>query len=818
MARVLYEGAHLALVKRRGQSATDSESEGPLARPDCVVLYPDPQLRPSSKPCVRIFLGSEPAQHRAERIFIWSILRVRDPARRYEIYLLKDLGGFDSTGWTTGFTNYRFAIPHFAAGEGRAIYNDADQIYLADPGELFDLDMGEHGVLAVSQRDLSVALIDCERAIDVWDLGAAQQMSKKALLSRCGAQPGFVGPLDAGWNTRDHTEYAPGRSKVYHFTTLHTQPWRPFPERFAYQSHPDGELWFSLERSADVAGYHPFSRERPTAGFPLSHDRSLTDTASNVDHRSFEPRIREMCQQAAVEHLLSVTPDDAEPVSATEPYGVSRVTQADLSSLLHEASLDSVGGVVVLGGLESLADNDLPWVLDALFGAATDFVFAAVRCRPTRGREGMPAHGNVRSAAWWRGQFAAASRRQPSVYWELFTASGSKLSVPEADVHYGGSSFDSGDPLVWVLEDDRSRSRAQVITVAEELEWPYEVRALTFKRSPGRLEKGGQELGAVLAPGCAATLNPPWPDLILSSGKRAAAVSRWIRGEAGGRTRIVHIGEDGASPARHFDLTVVPPHARLFTHPRREEACLPVTRSSSRSLHDLRSKWLTLFESALGQRVALLVGGGTAGDHLTTPLARQLARDVEAAVRRRGDSLFVAVTAETPPGVVAALRETLSDDIRLEHRASDGPEASLYAACLLLADVIVVAGGSDSALPDACATDKPVVVYPVPSRPRHLHQSLKDFAVARALSKPLGHRGTPRPQGGFQYLCARMVEGGYLRPAPDPEVTWSHLLEGGRVRMFDGDLQRGWSKSPAATWRVAERIRQLMGRPAPTTS
>ena len=88
----------------------------------------------SGYPPVRIFLGSEPAQHRAERVFLWSIERVRDPGRVYEIWLMKRLRGFRSAGWTTGFTNYRFAIPHFAGGAGRAIYNDVDQIYLSRSG------------------------------------------------------------------------------------------------------------------------------------------------------------------------------------------------------------------------------------------------------------------------------------------------------------------------------------------------------------------------------------------------------------------------------------------------------------------------------------------------------------------------------------------------------------------------------------------------------------------------------------------------------------------------------------------------------------
>ena len=52
---------------------------------------------------------------------VYSIEQNRDPARVYEIYLMKDLAGFDRRGWTTGFTNYRFTVPHLAGCEGRAI-------------------------------------------------------------------------------------------------------------------------------------------------------------------------------------------------------------------------------------------------------------------------------------------------------------------------------------------------------------------------------------------------------------------------------------------------------------------------------------------------------------------------------------------------------------------------------------------------------------------------------------------------------------------------------------------------------------------------
>ena len=62
---------------------------GTRPAPELVAFDPEPGVTPSAKPPVRIFLGTEPAQHRAERIFVWSVLQHRDPSRRYEIYLMK---------------------------------------------------------------------------------------------------------------------------------------------------------------------------------------------------------------------------------------------------------------------------------------------------------------------------------------------------------------------------------------------------------------------------------------------------------------------------------------------------------------------------------------------------------------------------------------------------------------------------------------------------------------------------------------------------------------------------------------------------------
>src|SRR5262249_61246346 len=104
----------------------------------------------SYRAAVLMFVGRDHGKCRDETIFLWSIDRVRDPGRVYEIYLMKELAGFDHRGWLTGFTNYRFAIPHFAGGSGRASYKDVDQRDFRAPGPVFATQFDGYGVFALS--------------------------------------------------------------------------------------------------------------------------------------------------------------------------------------------------------------------------------------------------------------------------------------------------------------------------------------------------------------------------------------------------------------------------------------------------------------------------------------------------------------------------------------------------------------------------------------------------------------------------------------------------------------------------------------------
>ena len=145
---------------------------------------------------------------------------------------------------------------------GRAIYNDVDQIYLADPAALFDLNMHGKGQLGINERENSVMLLDCEAMSRIWHYAAAQRGEKHKEFRAAVHAAGLWGPLPGVWNARDG-EYVAGESKLLHFTTLQTQPWQPFPHQLRYEEHPLAEVWRALEVEADVAGFTKEALSRP---------------------------------------------------------------------------------------------------------------------------------------------------------------------------------------------------------------------------------------------------------------------------------------------------------------------------------------------------------------------------------------------------------------------------------------------------------------------------------------------------------------------------------------------------------------------------
>jgi uncharacterized protein len=729
------------------------------AEPEQVVL-PARGAAQAKRPPVRIFVGTEPAQQRAERVLVWSIERVRDPAREYRIVLLRELPGFSRRGWTTGFTNYRFAIPQLCGGEGVAIYNDVDQIYLADPAELFDLPQDGCGYRAIARDDTSVMWMDCARMAEVWTLERAQRERKQRLIGRALERDGLYAPLDPRWNVRD-AERPVAEAKLVHFTTLHTQPWRPFPERYVYQEHPVGDVWHALERSADVAGFELFTRKRPSRAY----------VAWRAAQSPLPPLV------GSDEEVAGYFPPDPQAPSVALPAEI----------------------VLGNGALTRIPDADVPWVLDDLFSCAS----REVRMR-------LPWDGTRRSAERWRERVEAKARRHPKLRWQLVLDAGRAQELRE-----GGARTSDDPPRVWLLEDDRPGNTTQSLGLADALGWPYERKHLAMRK---RSIAHNRWLGASCAGidlARSAPLSAPWPDLVIAAGRRTGPVALWIREQSGGRTRIVMLGRKGGDHADLFDLAVTPRYCRLYPHPRRLETAAPLHRVSPSRLDEARERWAR-FADLPSPRIALLAGGTSGQYRLDADVATRLGNQVMDLANRFGGSVLATTSRRLGTVATRALRDALAGAALVHEWRPDDPE-NPYLGILAWADAFVVTADSESMLAEAASLGKPIYVAPLPVRASFRALSLlRESVWRRGRAQPAGPRGTPRPQRGLERLCGRLIERGFVRPSRDLGHLHADLVRRGAARWLDGEPDAVFEAEPVRDLEaVRARVRELMGVAGP---
>ena len=766
---------------------------GIRAQPECVVLGVREGLAPSRKPPVRIFLGTEPAQYRAERVFFWSVEQVRDPSRIYEIYLMKDLVGFDRTRWLTGFTNYRLAIPDFAGGAGRAIYNDVDQVYLGDPGELFDADLGEHGFLALTDHDTAVMLIDCARMASVWSLAEAQHRRRSFMEAKARAIPGLYGRLDSVWHARDG-EYVPNRSKLLHYTAIHLQPWHPTPHRYVYQHNPAGQVWLDLERAADAVGYQVFTAAQPSEQYKIlcTQIQKAYNSASTRDERP------------AKEHLS--TPDQ----QIISWYDLDSVSETGRSKRL-------ITDVVCTEVLDALPDEDVPWVLDELFRSARRKVAVTVTTTTRTSVLGNGIHVSqpARTESWWMEQLEAASRHHPERQWQLIVHTRDGWGREVTQSREGGRRF-NGNPTVWVLTDDHPGNTTQSLGLAKALGWPYEVKELGFSWLIHLHDFlfgcfGATRLG--LKRTQSAVLTRPWPDLVITTGWRTAHIARWIKKQSQDHTRLVQMGRKGTHVAQLYDLAISCRYFRLPPHSRRIETLVPLTEVSSEELRHTAERWQDLLAAARRPRIALLVGGASYESRFDEETAHRLGVEVRSFAETMGATVFATTSRRTGPQATMALKKGLGHCCCLHEWQPDQSE-NPYLAYLALADILIVTGESESMLADAAATGKPVYIYPLPKQRYDLWTRAKERIVARSEKQRWGNRGTIQPQTGVQYVCARLVERGIILPQPDLHILHETLVGSGIAQFFGSSLNPTSSAGLREVDDIARRVRMLMGMPS----
>jgi hypothetical protein len=162
----------------------------------------------------------------------------------------------------------------------------------------------------------------------------------------------------------------------------------------------------------------------------------------------------------------------------------------------------------------------------------------------------------------------------------------------------------------WLVLGDKRGDNGQVEEIAQALPWPWERKRLQM-REPYVI--GKPKVAASLHHIDLARsdpLEPPWPDLIITIGRRPSMAALWIREQSGGRTKIVRVGKP-SGPLGDYDLVIAGAEAQWPPVPNVMGITLPLMRIDEAAVAAAKVAWTERFADLPRPLIAVLVGGPT---------------------------------------------------------------------------------------------------------------------------------------------------------------------------------------------------------------
>lgn len=274
--------------------------------------------------------------------------------------------------------------------------------------------------------------------------------------------------------------------------------------------------------------------------------------------------------------------------------------------------------------------------------------------------------------------------------------------------------------ICWAISDGAAGNERQALALARALGLDARVLRICLRQPwdafaprllAGAMQAIRDQHGAALA--------PPWPDLAIGCGRRAALATRLLRARSGGRSWTVQI-LDPRIDSRAFDLVIAPAHDRVVgTNVIHSIGALnPVDRAW---LAAGRTRFAHLAELPM-PRTTVLVGASNRAQRLDNAYFSALLDRLQASHGTDGGSFLVSVSRRTPRDVADALRGVFAKLPGL-FWAGDADGENPYAGLLAWADRFVVTPDSVNMLSEACATGKPVRTF----APRPIRGKLAAF-------------------------------------------------------------------------------------------
>jgi mitochondrial fission protein ELM1 len=293
---------------------------------------------------------------------------------------------------------------------------------------------------------------------------------------------------------------------------------------------------------------------------------------------------------------------------------------------------------------------------------------------------------------------------------------------------------------IWVLTDGRPGHVSQTLGLAEALSPAPVVKRIRL-RAPFRQASPflGWAGGRALA-GDSAPVAPPWPRLVITSGRSAIPIALAIQAATRRATKLVNVQDPGWFRSR-FDLIIVPRHDEL-SGPNIMSTLGALGRVTPARLAEAAVAFGPALKHLARPRVAVLIGGANAIFQTPAPVAERIGRNL-AALAAAGAGLMVTFSRRTGPEMEGIIRGALG---RSNAVIWDGTGPNPYFGYLALADHVLATEDSASMVSEAAVTGKPVSIVKLAggsAKFNRFHEGMQAWGVTRPFAGGLENWSYP---------------------------------------------------------------------------
>lgn len=260
------------------------------------------------------------------------------------------------------------------------------------------------------------------------------------------------------------------------------------------------------------------------------------------------------------------------------------------------------------------------------------------------------------------------------------------------------------DLSCWVMTTGEAGMRSQVIGLAERIAPSFSEKIVSLN-APWRWLPGHFAPYALSSMAYGGDkLSPPWPDLLITCGRRSVALSLAIKNASQGKTFTVHI-QDPRIPPQYFDMVACPRHDGIAG---------PNVYSTLGALHKVTPEKLQIAKNEFKEKlahlphplVAVLIGGNSKSYKLTPEIAAHIGARLRE-LSENGNGVVVTFSARTDEESKSIITKQLATSGAY---IWDGNGENPYLGMLGLADYIIVTSDSVSMITEATSTGKPVLI------------------------------------------------------------------------------------------------------------